>query len=132
MRRKWLRLIAVVGLAAFLANTPAGARLFSAFLIGDESRPHVCGQRHSPAETLAEHGRAPCDLRCPDCPKSPFAPKCPCPGGCALCNVAKVPCHVPAHDFTGPATACQDDAVPELTSFYTPPAVGRLIRPPRA
>jgi hypothetical protein len=126
MRRKLLRLIALVGLAAFLANTPAAARLFSAFLISNESLPHVCGQQHSPAE----HG-VPCGSRCPDCPKSPFAPKCPCPGGCALCNVAKVPCHVPAHDFTGPAAACQDDAIPELTTFYTPPAVGRLIRPPR-
>jgi hypothetical protein len=131
MRRKWLRLIAWVGLGAFLANTPAGAHLLSALLIGDESRPHACGEQHSPAsETLAEHGRVPCSPGCPDCPKSPFAPKCPCPGGCALCNVAKVPCHIPFHDFTC-AVVCQEAAVLELTSFYTPPTAGRLIRPPR-
>jgi hypothetical protein len=131
MRRKWLRLIVIVGLAAFLANTPAVARLFSAYLIGDESLPHVCGQQHSPeAETLAERGRGACNHDCPNCPKSPLAPKCPCPGGCALCNVAKVPCHIRAHVFTS-AAACQEASAPELTSFYTPPAVGRLIRPPR-
>jgi hypothetical protein len=133
MRRKWLRLIAWAGLGAFLANTPSAARLLSPLLIGDDCLAHVCGEQHSPAtETLAEHGRVPCRPACPDCPKSPFAPKCPCPGGCALCNVAKVPCHVPAHDFTGSAAACQDGGIPELTSFYTPPAVDRLIRPPRA
>jgi hypothetical protein len=132
MRWNWLRLIAWVGLGVFLANTPAGARLFSILLIGDESRPHVCGEQHSPAvETQAEHGRVPCGPDCPDCPKSPFAPKCPCPGGCALCNVAKVPCHIPSYDFTCAAASCQGAGVPELTSFYTPPAAGRLIRPPR-
>jgi hypothetical protein len=134
MRRKWLRLVVWVGLAAFLANTPAAARLFSDFLICDESLPHVVyDERHSPAaETRAEHGRAPCGPGCPDCPKSPFAPKCPCPGGCALCNVAKVPCHIPAHDFTCAVAPFQEASVPELTSFYTPPIAGRLIRPPRA
>jgi len=131
IRRNWLRLIALVGLGAFLANTPAAARLFTVILIGNESRPHVCDEQHSPAaETLPEHGRAPCCPGCPDCPKSPFAPKCPCPGGCALCNVAKVPCHIPSYDFTC-AAACQEAGLPELTSFYTPPAAGRLIRPPR-
>ncbi len=132
MRRKWLRLIAWVGLGAFLANMPVAAHLLSALLIDDGSLPHVCGQQHSPAaETLAEHERVPCSPDCPDCPKSPFTPKCPCPGGCALCNVAKVPCHIPSQHFTC-AVACQRAGVPELTFFYTPPAAGRLIRPPRA
>ncbi len=131
MRRKWLRLIAWISLGTFLANTPAAVHWINALLIGHEMQPHDCGQQHSPVKTLAEHRNRLCRSGCPDCPKSPFAPKCPCPGGCALCNVAKVPCHLPPYDLTGPTAACPDDAVAEIVFSYTPPA-GRLIRPPRA
>jgi hypothetical protein len=68
---------------------------------------------------------------CPCCPKTPGAPSCPCPGGCALCSVAKVPCLVP--DAPVPLSFfCLGDCLVEETFYYLPPFSGGLIRPPRA
>lgn len=159
MRRQVQQLLACVCLGAFLAaNTPTAseaARLFLALLTGDEGLEAARDVRLLPADPTAEgltdglaealsttclgpaegpDGRdlcCPSGPGCPCCPKEPCGPKCPIPGGCATCNIAKIPCHVPARRITC-TVACLDAGVPEPTSLYTPPSAGCLIRPPRS
>ena len=141
MPRKWSRLVALVSLVAFLAaNTHAGAvltRLTTAPSAPEhddsaaESGPSTCCHCHdeTPEATTAQTA----DDRCPsgpECPHCPKGPTCPCPGGCATCNVAKVPCCVPPPNFSV-AEVFLGDSPEALPSFYSPPAAGSLIRPPR-
>jgi hypothetical protein len=150
MSRKWLRLLACVSLVAFVAaNTHAGAA-FAACLTAPARHGSPAGHARTkpaprsccncsghkarvaaePSEAVNGHGRTPCEP-CPGCPKGPCGPKCPCPGGCALCNPAKVPCLAEA---AGPAceAPCLGASPAEHTSSYTPPFSGTLTRPPRA
>jgi len=153
MRGRWHRLVACVGLAAFLAanalaSTSAathpgvaprdgGVKQVPATLTAEGSAASCChcgndeGRVGKISAASQDHGCCPSGPCCPESPKRPFTPKCPCPGGCAYCNVAKVPCTTPAARFTSPASCCVWNNVPELASFYTPPSTGSLIRPPR-
>jgi hypothetical protein len=67
---------------------------------------------------------------CPCCPKHPSSPSCPCPGGCAFCSVAKVPCLVWTSLTMLPAP-CMGESLREASVLYLPPAPTKLIRPPR-
>jgi hypothetical protein len=68
---------------------------------------------------------------CPCCPKSPCDSSCPCPGGCAMCNVAKTPCVSTETPIPLP-TDWLGDKVIEMSFSYVPPVPHGLIRPPRA
>ena len=154
MRGKWLRLVACVSLVAILV-APSHAGMAAARLL---TAPPSAGHPSAPAHgephpsdgesTCASccHGavghcraaaaprdqsRTPCDPDCPHCPRGPFPPKCPCPGGCALCSVAKVPCLFSAPCFASPAP-CLGDSVTEPPPPYNAPFSRTLLRPPRA
>lgn len=145
MRGKWLRLVACVSLGAFLAaNAYAGMASAAHFRLTspptDTTCPKPDDEQHAladdcdcescchHAETPRSREHAPC---CPDCPKGPCSPECPCPGGCALCSIAKVPCLLasPCFSSRGP---CLEDSLTEAPSAYAPPFSGTLTRPPRA
>jgi hypothetical protein len=160
MRRNWLRPITCVSLVAFfvanshvgtafaiwMAVKPAAAEQVSYYeplhslslnqLETEASASSCHSTQHSertfePDEVQKDRGHEPCGPSCPDCPKEPHGPQCPCPGGCAICNPAKVPClaHTPCLTSLAPSLS---DNLPEATSIYTAPCAGRLIRPPRA
>ena len=67
---------------------------------------------------------------CPCCPDDANKHRCPCPGGCALCSVAKAPCLTPInlnlHD-----TSCVDDCASPDSPEYPSLKSGGLDRPPR-
>jgi hypothetical protein len=66
----------------------------------------------------------------PSCPCCPTDPACPCPGGCAYCSVAKVPCLtclVPTADQAGFVDRC----LPDAAFLYVAPSSGPPLRPPR-
>jgi hypothetical protein len=157
MNRKLRSLVTCVSLVAFFAaNTHAGTAIAACLSTNRAGGEFSLAKEHSTAEGATgehsgrlccheegdndadvvehdEHG--PCDSscpdsNCPDCPKSPGHSKCPCPGGCALCSVAKVPCPV--------AAACQVFEIPCLGASvahaetpYTPPFCDVMLRPPR-
>ena len=156
MGPKWLRLLACVNVATFLvANTHVGASIAGHLSPrtgtstsqtdcrsacgspGDDPhkhgasscchRPEDESQTSEASEVAQDQSRAPC---CPDCPDRPFSPKCPCPGGCPSCNVAKVPCLLSASCVTV-SSCCLGDSVTEPPTCYTPPFSGRMRRPPR-
>src|SRR5262249_38589205 len=57
-------------------------------------------QAAAPSSVPRPDKQSPCRPCCPDCPKGPSGSQCPCPGGCPLCSVAKVPCLSPFALFT--------------------------------
>lgn len=159
MRRRWLRPITFVSLAAFLAaNSHIGAtvaalsalqvRFFSA-PAHDHARPskesgasaatpcrhsgHTPSWHFETAGVADNCGHVPRSPSCPDCPKGPDSPSGPCSShdGCAMCNAAKVPCLTHTISITTSAS-CLSEALPEPTSCYRSPLAGRVIRPPRA
>ncbi len=150
------RLIALLSLGAFLiANTHAGAALV-AYL--SEAAPTVQTEQTSPqnqtnrpvrsrcsccarrtAEAAPLVPTAPCKERTPgvssgsesaDSPKEHHGPKCPCPGGCAACNLGKIPCLIGCSQIALPAI-CLGARPAEPPAPYAPPHTGRLLRPPR-
>jgi hypothetical protein len=66
---------------------------------------------------------------CPD-DDAPSYP-CQCPGGCPMCNVAKV-LSLPAQAPLPEVAACQDDGIDEAPPLYESPFRGTLTPPPRA
>jgi hypothetical protein len=68
---------------------------------------------------------------CPCCPTDPAGPCCPCPGGCAFCSVAKVPCLGPLTLSPAPASGL-GESLAETPLLYFPPPCAELIRPPRS
>lgn len=80
----------------------------------------VCNETNSPHGTLEE-----------SCPCCPSGPSCPCPGGCAMCSVAKSICTDSSFVDMLPAK-CFDQFVPDHSIVYLPPSGEGLIRPPRA
>src|SRR6266404_3585567 len=59
----------------------------------DDDHPGECQHGDQDDDHEQAPGDSSCpDADCPDCPNGPAAPKCPCPGGCALCSVAKALC----------------------------------------
>jgi hypothetical protein len=161
MHRVRQRLVALVSLTTFLVgNTHAGTAIAAHLLAprpAASSAPHQnsagrdtqaapkakkptrsccrCARHKKPApETPAPprpEKQGPCAPACPDCPKGPCGPQCPCPGGCALCGVAQVPCLSPFAPFTV-APPCLGDSLIEPTPLYVPPHGIELLRPPRA
>jgi hypothetical protein len=55
---------------------------------------------------------------------------CPCPGGCALCSVAKVPCLLPLTALVEVASGL-DDGLDEASPVYDSPFCATLTPPPR-
>ena len=85
-----------------------------------------CAPSNSPARPCK-----PCDdSSCPCCPNEHHPKDCPCPGGCALCSVAKAPCLTPLtlqfHDLV-----CVGQCSVDESSDYVNPLQRGLIRPPR-
>jgi hypothetical protein len=67
---------------------------------------------------------------CPCCPKEPCNSSCPCPGGCAMCNIAKTPC-LSSEALIPLPNLRLGDSVIEIPFSYVPPVAHGLIRPPR-
>jgi hypothetical protein len=146
MPRKWLRLIAWVSLAAFLATntyagtaaavhlTPSAPRTNPATVpapAADDEVTPCCKHCAKKARDAYPPARAePAPDPCPDGPCCPKGPCCPCPGGCALCNVVKVPCLAPSVPFLF-AAPCLGDRPGEAAPLYTSPFHERLTRPPK-
>jgi hypothetical protein len=141
---RWLsRLIAVVTLLAFLTgNSYAISHARSLFPRcpcgesggpgGDVGLPGGCEHCHAdelaaPSAGLVEVGNSAAPSPGDDLP----CPCCPCPGGCAFCSVAKVPC---LSTVTVPAviTPCVDDDLDEAPPVYDAPFASQLTRPPRS
>lgn len=154
MSRFWLRLVSVVSLAAYLlANTNVSfamdiwvrhlaknaqsAAAASEKGTSGASKCKHCSQNEARSSTTVDQSsdcqdchNGPCDDRCPCCPDEPGKHKCPCPGGCALCSNAKVPCVSPLSlDFQ--PTVCLGDFVLMESFAYLSPFRGSLDRPPR-
>jgi len=138
MRRKWLRLLVCVNVTTFLvANTHAGS-VAAARLLAPQHAGHVSHSReHSePCSHCAGHASLASTTPdeeedgTPSCPGCPDGPKCPCPGGCALCSIAKVPHSTPGICLTCPSTDFEI-RLPDPSPIYTSPFASRLIRPPR-
>jgi hypothetical protein len=168
MKRKWLRLIAYLSLAAYLlVNTQAAEALSTHFQFvlsqpsqnapnsckgqgreADHSRKdapartcssckHCAKQKqkvsHPPDQEGTDHDHASPEPSCPCCPDGPgdrSSPSCPCPGGCAFCTVAKVPCLTTLTLSVGPSP-CVGESAAEQPFCYVGPCRGGLIRPPR-
>jgi hypothetical protein len=154
MNRKWLRPVALLSLAAYLfANTPTeavlAAHLAAARPHSHPSQPvpkapgqarhrckHCSRHRHldpkketsRPAPEPKSDSRGP---SCPCCPEEPSKPFCPCPGGCAYCSVAKVPCLTP-FTLAAEAAVCALGPALEEAFLYAAPCWGGLFRPPRS
>jgi len=86
--------------------------------------PECCSEESSHPESPQE----PADSSCPCCPKGP---PCPVPGGCAICNIAKVPCLATALLALLPPL-CAGASLIESPPLYLPPSGDELIRPPRS
>lgn len=146
MSKRWLRLVGFLAVGAYLlANSHANV-VFAFF--GQQNK---CDFTHQHETTPGcQHCAAPasedtdadncqpeqtCAEGCPGClPPGHGCPqdgqKCPVPGGCALCNMAKAPCLtlLPIADMTlFPLVGfvCEDPFV------YASPCSDGLIRPPR-
>lgn len=88
----------------------------------EETTSHCCPHQIS----QEQHN----DTPCPCCPEGPNQPWCPFPGGCAFCNVAKIPFTTHNLQFMG----LQPQTGTVLTESISLPAytlVGELFRPPR-
>jgi hypothetical protein len=156
MSRMWLRLISCVCLSAYLlANTHASFALESAVrtycpakcapkmdISAEEATPttpkckHCCKvTKESSDEQVpcsSDNPTPPCDEpSCPCCPNDRDGKQCPCPGGCAMCSVAKAPLPttiaVNLHNVV-----CTGRCQLEEAFDYVPPLQRGLIRPPRA
>lgn len=150
MHRPWLRLVSYLSLAAFLlANQPAA---MTAFVRGG-GPGHV--HEHSPdcwhcsclkQETAVEPSACDCAECCSEAPAGSSldpsqpastshdhssCPCCPCPGGCAYCSVAKVPC-CHARVAVGELILSLEEGCAESTMLLPPAHSGKLIRPPKA
>jgi hypothetical protein len=141
MRHTRARLIAWIALTAFLAADgtaiahPCLAQ--SPRCAEEESCSHCCARhRHEAAievdqaDADADHPTAGSHLPCPCGSHESPHPSCPCPGGCAFCNIAKVPLNastVPSPEPIACVGACLGDG----PLVYLPPFHGKLIRPPR-
>jgi len=160
MRRRWLRLVALLNLVAFLFANTAGAMAvhpltgLSACPCGgrastrmkEEPVPSGCKHCQQKQETRKSEenqticstcgcsvldGSCKCQTAKESHPPCPAPPpECPCPGSCPVC-MAKVPCAFPASSLPLEAP-CLEQSVPESIPLYAQPSCGRLIRPPRS
>jgi hypothetical protein len=132
-----------LGLAAFLvANLPTTVALAACFAPAVpecHAKPPVtvaastcckhCAKKALARSRVASAAavRPPCPASHPGCPECPF---CPVPGGCALCNLTKVPCLAPPLLFLVAEPLLAETPF-ETTPLYTPPFCGRLTPPPK-
>lgn len=139
MPHKRLRQIVWVSLVAFLAADPHVVTAVTACLppairhpAGTAKTAALCCERCA-AKARSAGGHTPQSATgcCPSRTSCPKCPACPIPGGCALCNVGKVPCLPPV--VAGPTRVSVVVFVSsEAAPFYSPPFSGRLRRPPKA
>jgi hypothetical protein len=140
MPRQANRLVALLTLGAFLcANMPAATAALLRLLPGPAERHAAdacCGAAHpvrsDSVECPCHHWRhaesAPGDGEDDEpCPACPDDTSCPCPGGCAVCSVAKVPCTGALPFFHGSAP-CLGESVPDAPNLYSPPFDGKSPR----
>lgn len=155
MSRTWLRLLSCVCLGGYLlANTHASfalERLARGQLptkaksepVRTKEEPatkpskckHCCkaseNQSEEQSPCKSDQPTQPCDdPSCPCCPGDNDGKHCPCPGGCAMCSVAKAPLLTPiatALDTAVWTGECQVD----VAFDYVSPLQRGLIRPPR-
>jgi hypothetical protein len=152
-----LRLVAMASLAAYLlANTnaslavqfiprPARTTVQNPSPPAEEvpANPKKCKHCSKPAEsneTPAEGHKSSSpqssnkddctEPSCPCCPADPDHKNCPCPGGCAICSVAKVPLLPPLNlDFE--QAICLGNCLGIDSFQYISPICDGLDRPPR-
>lgn len=134
MRGKRLRLVAGLCLAAFVVANACTSIVLAAHF--DHPAPTTPGSPcavhcHDEAAAHDDEAQPIGDCHCPHCPQTPCPPKCPCPGGCILCSVAKLPCLLAGASFDL-SSPCLGESLTEPPLPYTPPFSGTLIRPPRA
>lgn len=146
MSRLWLRLVSCVSLTAYLlANTgasfaleawiPSLAKRDNLGVAQSPPRKCTCSEgrerRNAPCESCRECQKRNCPGRsCPSCPNQPCQKDCPCPGGCALCSVAKAPCLTPI-DLEFRDTLSLGECVVIESFKYHSLKCGGLDRPPR-
>ncbi len=139
--RAWLRLIGWLGLVALLGpHLPATVALVACCTGGVPDRhaePRTSGTvaatgcKHCAKKALARARAAPASALRPACPGSrPCCPLCPVPGGCALCNLTKVPCLVPPLVFPA-ADPLLGGTTCDPAPLYASPFCGRLTPPPK-
>ena len=154
-------LVVLVSLAAyFIANTNASATIQSfvrshvveAEKVANHSTQEApaeapkkkCKHCNPSAETpeTTSNSQSPCppancpnenhdDPACPCCPHDSDHKNCPCPGGCALCSVAKTPLVVSVN-FDSCQSLCVGSCLLIDSSQYASPKCDGLDRPPRA
>src|SRR6516225_2278919 len=113
------RLIVWVTVAAFLTANGSPARC----CLREEE--HVSSSHSHAGDVLDDTDEA-----SDPCPHSHDDSSCPCPGGCAYCNGAKIPCPFPA--VRAPELSpCLERSIADLSPLYTPPCSGKFNRPPR-
>ncbi len=152
MRKLRLRLVSAICLVAYLfANTHLNLAMGESFRSSihteflpssDENDAHSkcshCAKRHEQASQTTSEDRLPfdtytgnpCDSDCPCCPHGPFDDSCPCPDGCAMCNVAKAPC-LTASIFFPLQSACVGESAVEPSTLHAAPFCEGVMRPPR-
>ena len=151
-------LVVLVSLAAyFLANTNASAAIQSCIRMKAARTESVTTQaqeetptespkkkcKHcNPSADTSETTNSPSspsdcpnndcdDPCCPCCPENSNQKGCPCPGGCALCSVAKTPL-VSSVNLDACQTHCTGRCLVNDSSQYISPKCDGLDRPPRA
>ena len=152
----WVRLIACVALAAFLVANGTAVAHHSLPLPRCRCGDAACAPSkdispdNAPASPC-QHCRAkqkrqiafdssqgnnhrqisPSSPACPCEQENPTKFPCPCPGGCMVCNVAKVPCVAPTI-LPPESITCTGHCLAETPPIFLPPFCGELMRPPRA
>ena len=139
MRRRWLRPVSIISLAAFLiANTPASARAVRcpwvlAFPVvhceshgGEHHESCVCCPHDEPASQSPPKPTAGDEPTCPHCPIPA------CPQGCCWCSVAKVPMCGGTLQLSAPLLPSLGSCLLEMSPFIPAAHCGELIRPPRS
>ncbi|HTU20938.1 MAG TPA: hypothetical protein VMG10_22995 [Gemmataceae bacterium] len=128
MTRKWTRLIAWVALGVFLIAD--GRAIAHPCLPSSLHHNHEASCTQADCDSCHEtalHEDSPtCPCHDSDAPNS----SCPNPGGCAYCNIAKVPLTVPSLPAPPPSDSLEQ-CFGEAPLVYLSPFCGRLIRPPR-
>lgn len=99
-----------------------------------KSSGHEEGESEKDCEFTSQHGveevPPPVKDQCPCCPGKPSEPNCPCPGGCALCSVAKIP--IGASTISGPPFMEQSEKICIAPpNVFVPILAGQLFRPPK-
>lgn len=157
MYRSGLRLVSLLSVVVYLfANTQASFALdhwIRTVLMTytqsaesaptEESKPKPrkckhCTTEENPEESVpcpspcAPKGPSkPCnEPLCPGCPNDYDPMHCPCPGGCALCSVAKAPCLTPI-DLNLHQSNCLSECLVIRSVQYCSWKCGGLDRPPR-